>query len=510
MRYQGIKTPAWLAFLGFESYERDPGFRKEILHVSRQGMIVTGLLGLFGVSIFIGAKTLLLDAQVAWSYRGINPETTVVLWDKLVMFILSISCFILARTEQGPIYGRALMVAMVIVFCISSMLDDLIIGQGYTTMFLVLFLSSAVGTMPYRGWQTFLFGLLIIATIRLAEAYLPVLVGVPSLRMAKTSYLFVAIITIIYTGISGLLYTGRYQQFLARKRAEELKQQLEGAHESLQGSYRKLSETQDQLVRVQKDAAMGRVTAGIAHEIKNPLNFVNNFSELIAEQAEELKEELAVLRDSMSDAQAEDINELVDNLKINATKIHSHGGRANQILAQMLDHTSLKQRSVQRTDIHALVEEYVQLSRLNIQNKAPQLDIEIKKDLAPQLAELDIAPKEVGQVVLNLMSNAFDAVELKAKDATQSYAPVVEVSTYPVAEGVQIKISDNGIGVAAENREKIFEPFFTTTRRTGLGLSLAHDIITQRHAGELRFESREGEGATFIITLPYKGINKVS
>lgn len=506
MGFQGIKTPAWVAFLGFESYEKDPGFYKEILHISRQGMIVTGLLGMFGVIAFVAAKSFFVNATIAWSYRDIDPETTVVVWDKLVMLVLSMTCFVLARTAQGPKYGRILMVAMVIVFCISSMLDDLIIGQGYTTMFLVLFLSSAVGTMPYRGWQTFLFGLLIIVVFLLAAAYLPLLVGVPHLRMPKTSYVFVGIITIIYTGISGLLYTSRYQQFLARKRAEELKQQLEGAHASLQGSYKQLSETQDQLVRVQKDAAMGRVTAGIAHEIKNPLNFVNNFSELIAEQADELKEELAALRANMSDMQAEDINELVDNLKINATKIHNHGDRANQILAKMLDHTSLRNRSIERTNIQSLVEEYVHLSRLNMHVKAPQLDIQIKKNLAIEDAELEIAPKEVGQVVMNLMSNAFDAVEQKVQASSTGYAPVVEVSTHPVEAGIEIQIKDNGVGVATENKEKIFEPFFTTTRSTGLGLSLAHDIITQRHAGELRFESEEGEGTTFIITLPYRGI----
>ena len=205
MGFQGIKTPAWVAFLGFESYEKDPGFYKEILHISRQGMIVTGLLGMFGVIAFVAAKSFFVNATIAWSYRDIDPETTVVVWDKLVMLLLSITCFVLARTAHGPRYGRILMVAMVIVFCISSMLDDLIIGQGYTTMFLVLFLSSAVGTMPYRGWQTFLFGLLIMAVFLMASAYLPALGGVPRLRMPKTSYVFVGIITIIYTGISGLL-----------------------------------------------------------------------------------------------------------------------------------------------------------------------------------------------------------------------------------------------------------------------------------------------------------------
>ncbi|MFK7844692.1 MAG: sensor histidine kinase [Rhodothermales bacterium] len=496
----------WKSFLGFEAYEKDPGFKQEILKVSRQGMVVIGLLGIIGIIAFVAAKSFFVNATIAWSYRDIDPETTIVLWDKLVMFMLSIACLALSRTEEGPRFGRILMAAMVVVFCVSSMLDDIVIGKGYTTTFLVLFMSSAVGTMPYRAWQTFLFGLLVIATITLCVQFLPLLADVPPLRLQKTVYVFLGIITIIYTGISGLLYSSRYEQFRARKKAEDFKQQLEVAHESLKGSYKKLSEAQDQLVQVQKIAAMGRVTAGIAHEIKNPLNFVNNFSELIEEQADDLKEELSPIKSHMSTEQVEIVDELVDNLKLNAGRILKHGERANQILAQMLDHTTVKERSVESVNLTRLIEKYVRLSHLNIQAEAPELNVEIEQSFASEMPELQVAPKEVGQVVMNLMSNAFDAIQQKTESANGSYQPMVQVSTHQLENHVEIRIQDNGTGVKNEIHQKIFEPFFTTSRRTGLGLSLAHEIITQRHQGELRVDSKEGHGATFTIVLPCAGV----
>ena len=504
MTYNSAHKSDWLGFLGFRDYENEPEFRQEILKLSRQGMLVAGLLGVMGIFAYVVAKSFFVNASISWTYKGIDPATTIVLWDKLIILTLSIVSIVLSRTANGALWGRALMVAMVIVFFVSSMLDDLIIGKGYTTTFLVLFLSIAVGTMPYRAWQTFLFGLLIIFVITICVEYLPVLVGVPYLRMAKTIYVFLAIITIIYTGISGLLYSSRYEQYVARKKAEDLKKQLEVTHKSLQGSYKKLSEAQDQLVHAQKVAAMGRVTAGIAHEIKNPLNFINNFSELIEELSEDLKEEFSTVRPSIGPEKADLIDEMVSDLRENAKRVHKHGQRANEILDQMLDHSRLNRGEMEPTDVSSLLEKYVNLSRLNLKAEFPNLPIEIKQDLKDDLLEIELAPKEMGQVVMNLMTNAFDAINLKAKSQNGSYQPYVEVSSYAVDnKHIEIKIEDNGAGIASDAKEKIFEPFFTTTRRTGLGLSLAHEIITQRYNGNLRFDSKEGEGSSFIISLPF-------
>ncbi len=489
------------AFLGLGPFEKDPGFKKEILKLSRQGLLVAGILGMIAILVYVTAKMLLVNASISWSYQGVDFNTTVVLWDKLVILILSISAMVLAQTERGQRWGRLLMAVMIFVFCVSSMIDDVIIGQGYTTMFLVLFISIAVGTMPYRSWQTLIFGLALIGVISLCVSYLPVIVGVPYLRMPKTVYVFLAIITIIYTGISGLLYSSRYEQYSARKREEELKKELEVTHASLQESYEKLSNAQDQLIHAQKIAAMGRVTAGIAHEIKNPLNFVNNFSELIQEQASELWSELEPLTGLMPADKNELITELVANLQQNAEKVSKHGKRADEILAQMLDHSSTRNRYTRQTDISRLTEKYVHLSRLNLQTDIPGLNVEIDQQYENNL-RLEVSPEEMGQVVMNLMGNAFDALQVKASSRNGVYRPRLEVSTYRADKKIEIKIKDNGPGIPADVRKDIFEPFFTTSRKTGLGLSLVHEIITRRHNGDLRLESQEGEGTTFIVSLP--------
>lgn len=502
MTHSRTLLKSWIAFLGFAPFEKDPDFKKQTLKLSSQGMLVAGTLGMVAVLAYVVAKILLVNASISWTYNNVNFDTTVVLWDKLIILVLSIVTMVLSRTEKGPRLGRLLMALIIVVFCVSSMIDDIIIGQGYTTMFLVLFISIAVGTMPYRAWQTFLFGIVIMGVIALSVNMLPEIVGVPYLRMPKTVYVFLAIITIIYTGISGLLYSSRHEQYCARKRAEELKQELEITHATLQESYEKLSEAQHQLVHAQKIAAMGRVTAGIAHEIKNPLNFVNNFSELMEEQAEELQALLAPFELEMAEEARVSINELTENLRQNADRIRKHGKRANEIIVQMLDHSSMRTRQTQQTDISQLTEKYVHLCRLNMLSEAPELNVEIDQKYEEDL-NLQVSPEEMGQVVMNLMGNAYDALQIKAGSRNGRYRPKIEVSTQRVRDNIEIKFRDNGPGIPEDIKEKVFEPFFTTSRRPGLGLSLVYEIITQRHKGNLRLESREGEGATFIVSLPH-------
>ena len=205
MIYTTFQNISLLGFLGFAPFEKDPEFREETLKLSRQGMLVAGALGMVAVLVYVFAKVCFVNANISWTYRGIDLDSIVVLWDKLIFMMLSTTAVVLAFTRNGPRWGRLLMSAMIVVFCVSSMIDDVILGQGYTYTFLVLFFSIAVGTMPYRAWQTFIFGLVIMAVVSLSVFYLPIVVDVPHLKMSKTMYVFLGIITIIYTGISGLL-----------------------------------------------------------------------------------------------------------------------------------------------------------------------------------------------------------------------------------------------------------------------------------------------------------------
>jgi two-component system, NtrC family, sensor kinase len=262
-----------------------------------------------------------------------------------------------------------------------------------------------------------------------------------------------------------------------------------------------LRATQAQLVQREKMASLGELTAGIAHEIQNPLNFVNNFSEVSAEMVDELKEELT--QNHTGEAIL-----IADNLRGNITRIAHHGRRAEAIVKGMLEHSRQSTGVRELTNVNALVEEYIHLTYQGFRSRDRSFHTTIEKHLDNDTGSVVLVPQEVGRVLLNLLSNAFYSVNEKRKSADETYQPMVRVSTRRVNQQVEIRVQDNGTGIAQTIIEKIFQPFFTTKptgEGTGLGLSLSYDIITKGHNGHMDVQSKEGEGATFIISLPAKG-----
>ena len=244
-------------------------------------------------------------------------------------------------------------------------------------------------------------------------------------------------------------------------------------------------------------ASLGELTAGIAHEIQNPLNFVNNFSEVNSELADELKSELATGNVQLA-------NEIAGDIKDNSEKINHHGKRADAIVKGMLQHSRSSAGVKEATDINALCDEYLRLSYHGLRAKDKNFNAEIKTDLDETIGKINIIPQDIGRVVLNLINNAFYAVNEKAKLQAASYEPRVIVSTKKIGGKIEISVKDNGNGIPDPIKEKIFQPFFTTKPTgsgTGLGLSLSYDII-KACGGEIKVESKEGDGTTFIIQLP--------
>ena len=281
----------------------------------------------------------------------------------------------------------------------------------------------------------------------------------------------------------------------ARLISERNRIELENARE-LEKAYEKLKATQAQLIQQEKMASLGQLTAGIAHEIKNPLNFVNNFAELNKELAEELAEALD---------QGEDVTNLLFDLKQNAARIAHHGKRADDIVRSMMQHARGGTGERAPTAINTLVEEYVNLAYHGMRASRPDFTVEVERAYDEAVDRVELVPQEIGRVLLNLLGNAFDAVYEHAARISGDYAPTVKVSTRQVNGKVEIQVSDNGPGIPTEVRDRIFEPLFTTKPTgtgTGLGLSLSYDIVTQGHGGTLTVESIEREGATFVITLP--------
>lgn len=268
--------------------------------------------------------------------------------------------------------------------------------------------------------------------------------------------------------------------------------------EELQATLEKLRATQTQLIQAEKMASLGELTAGIAHEIQNPLNFVNNFSEVSGELIEELNTEL-------EKGDMEEVRYLADMLKQNMEKINFHGKRADGIVKGMLQHSRSSSGSKEPTDINALADEYLRLSYHGLRAKDKSFNSAMKTDYDPDLSKINVIRQDLGRVILNLLTNAFYAVNERKKQEPDGYEPTVSLSTIRNGRKVVIKIADNGTGIPESVKTKIFQPFFTTKptgEGTGLGLSLSYDIITKGHGGELKLETEVGKGTEFSIYLP--------
>jgi signal transduction histidine kinase/ligand-binding sensor domain-containing protein len=286
------------------------------------------------------------------------------------------------------------------------------------------------------------------------------------------------------------------------KRTEELSKQKKELEHTL-GS---LKSTQNQLIQAEKMASLGELTAGIAHEIQNPLNFVNNFSEVSADLIGEMKDEF-------TKGDTKEGFAIADDIKQNLDKILHHGKRADAIVKGMLQHSRTGTGVKESTDINALADEYLRLAFHGLKAKDKSFNAQFKTEFDPNIGKVDVVPQDIGRVLLNLISNAFYAVNERKKTAGDGYIPEVTVKTElrnsPIRQSdnssiVLVSVADNGMGISEANRNKIFQPFFTTKptgQGTGLGLSLSYDIV-KAHGGELKVESKQGEGSRFIIQLP--------
>ena len=302
-----------------------------------------------------------------------------------------------------------------------------------------------------------------------------------------------------FLGLLAVYLIYRYQRsYIIRKERERTQAKELAQAREIEKAYHELKTTQQQLIQSEKMASLGELTAGIAHEIQNPLNFVNNFSEVNGELISEMKDELK--KGNIVEA-----NKLADDINENEQKIIFHGKRADAIVKGMLQHSRMSSGQKEPTDINALADEYLRLSYHGLRARDKSFSATTKTDYDSNIGKINIIPQEIGRVILNLINNSFYAVSEKQKQSLNGYEPVVIVSTVKHHGRVEIRVEDNGNGIPQKVLDKIFQPFFTTKptgQGTGLGLSLAYDIITKGHGGELKVETKEGEGSTFIIILP--------
>ncbi|RPA68660.1 two-component sensor histidine kinase [Cyclobacteriaceae bacterium YHN15] len=294
---------------------------------------------------------------------------------------------------------------------------------------------------------------------------------------------------------------------------EETIEELEQKRTAVEEAMKELKSTQAQLIQQEKLASLGQLTAGIAHEIKNPLNFVNNFSEVSIEMIEEVQEERIKSPESRDEGL---VDEILDDIKSNLQKVHEHGTRANTIVSSMLQHSRGGSGKMEPTDLNALIKEYVNLSFHGMRAGKNPINVDIQLHLDETLGKVNLIGEDFSRVVLNLVNNAFDAMREKVKMyhvpstkyqegavVNENYVPKLQVSTILENGQIRIAFEDNGPGIPEEIRDKILQPFFTTkkgTEGTGLGLSITHDIV-KAHGGSISISS-DANGSVFTLCLP--------
>jgi len=277
------------------------------------------------------------------------------------------------------------------------------------------------------------------------------------------------------------------------------------AYEAINRANKELKEAQAQLVQSEKMASLGQLTAGIAHEIKNPLNFVNNFSELSIDLTKELTEELDRFQDKFDPKMMDYFHEVLGDLGHNVRKINEHGKRADSIVKGMLLHSRGKPGEMQKTDLNNLVQEYLNLAYHGFRAQDSTFNVKLETNYDPALPQINVVPQNLSRVFLNIINNACYSVNEKKKERGEKFAPVVAVSTKDLGDKIEVIIHDNGKGIPQDIIDKVFNPFFTTKptgKGTGLGLSMSFDIVVQEHKGELKVTSEVGEWAEFCITIP--------
>jgi len=302
-----------------------------------------------------------------------------------------------------------------------------------------------------------------------------------------------------------LVTTFADQAVIAIENARLLSETSE-ARDSAEAAYRDLKTAQASLIQAEKMASLGQLTAGIAHEIKNPLNFVNNFADLSVELLDELKETAAPAINALGDEKRAELDETITMLTGNLEKIAEHGRRADGIVKSMLEHSRGSSGERRSVDLNSLIDEALNLAYHGARAQDASFNITLERDFADTIAPIELVPQDITRVCLNLIGNGFYAATKRQREGSNpQFRPTLKVSTRDLGEAVELQVRDNGVGIAPEIKDKLFQPFFTTKptgEGTGLGLSISYDIVTQEHGGTISVDSQIGDFTEFTVRLP--------
>ena len=519
----------WGRYVAPTAQERDAGYAQTLHDAAREGLRVVGWFGvltLAGFALAQGISALARGSMMDEIASGFGD----VLSDKLSILALAAVFILVARFRPSLGLARGLVGAFVIVAGALIVWGDFERGNfNLTSGWLALLLLLVAGAVPFQPVQTLLMGLALTA-IHTTFSVQAEADGV-SFGGEVRRFVFLLLATFVATAVESALYQGRFAQFRARRRLERFRhlltsrntrlamqaQAVEEQNTQLAEQADRLEAQQKQLVQQEKMASLGQLTGGIAHELKNPLNFITNFAGLSVELIDELREEMEADPARPTGESLEASGDLLDDIQTNAAKIREHGRRADGIIRSMLAHSRARPGPRRMAKLNTLLDEYVGLAYHGMRAEHQSFEVEIVRDYDEGVGEVAIVPEELGRVFLNLLDNAFAATRVRAGregaapeasggGAGEAYAPRVRVATRALADGrAEVRVEDNGAGIAPEHRDQIFQPFFTTKptgEGTGLGLSLSYEIVVNGHDGELAVEEAPGGGAAFVVRLP--------
>ena len=487
--------------------EKDERFRALLSRLAHTGLRIAGTVAIVGVGLYLVYHALHGD-PLTWVETYETRKDYVALWDKAVLVALAFGLILVGRWGPGLSVARVCIAAFIL--CAGWIIvlqnfnpDNYNISSGWLTLLLIV----TVGSVSFKPWHILMLG------VGLTIEYWYFAAITPGAAGDRAGLFFLVLATVVNAILAGALYASRYAQYRSLRRTVRLKdfasarsRALTAALDRERGMLDRERAMQEQLVVSEKLASLGRLTAGVAHELKNPLNFITNFASLARELVAELRETLSADPARLAIDVAREEGDLLEDLEVNTGKIAEHGQRADAIIRNMLAHSRATPGERRPTDLNALLDEYVGLAYHGMRASHSGFNVDIRRDYDPVLGTPDLVPEELGRVFLNLLDNAFDAVRERVQTGEGGYEPRVTVSTRRRSDDqIEIRIADEGVGMTDEVAARIFEPFYTTKETgqgTGLGLSLAYDIVTQGHGGTITVDSEVGRGTTFIVVIP--------
>lgn len=464
-------------------YEDDEAFSAVMgVYVSRAAGLL-GTLGLLLIGIYLFTETIVFGKVIVWGYSVLESSKVIVLWDKLAMALIMVGAIGIRYgwSRTRPTLGRVVMGIAGVAVTMAIVIDDVASGNvAFSPAYVGIVLLAVVTVVPFRPVYALFESSAIVAAWWLTAEYGPIFIDRPGVTATGPQVLFLAIIAILATAIAVRMYESRHSEFVALKRSQTLVSDLEQAIQSL-------TDAQGRLIHAAKMASLGRFVAGVAHELRNPLNFVVNFSKLTSEIVKEIVETGPELRGQLQEA--------IENLDM----ILKHAVRADSIVSELIHQSDVTPTKPVPTDLNGLVHEQLERVRATYADNGSN-DVNVVSDCDPDCGLVELYPTTFARAIRSVIDNAFIASSQSESDSAN-----VAVSTSRTPGGIRVEVRDNGPGVSPESSEWGFEPFYTGWKSgtyTGLGLAIAFQVVTEGHGGTIELENDQSGGARVTIEIP--------